>query len=289
MSVRFVFFVAAAFAAACSRPPAAAPAPADGAGVTSTTVSSTSVSSNAAASEVAASGAVPGAASRAAAAAAHDAPANFAWPAAGTADVAFKWSVKRRTATEAEVRCRWFWYLWRSESVVETLESHGNTGEAWRRSRTGEVTGYERLFHVDRKLIEYVPGDLAAVGAAPDWTRLASVVDPSQIGTALTKRGEDVFAGVPVEIWSGESGGVTLEVRWCPEWAVPVRIVRTQGGEILEFDLRDARAAGATPWSRPKSGRYDRVDFADIGDRTTDPFFRRLIANGGVPGSVCTH
>ncbi|MCG3135748.1 MAG: hypothetical protein HMLKMBBP_03504 [Planctomycetes bacterium] len=217
------------------------------------------------------------------------APSRFTWPDRAAADVAFKWSVKRRVGGAAEPRCRWFWYMWRSERRVETLESHGNSGEAWIRDSSGAITGYERHFHVERKTIEYVPGDLAAVGTSADWTRLASVVDPSALGRGLVLSGRAEFGGEPVEVWSGESGGVALEVGWCPGRQLPVRITRTKGEESLEMELRDARQASGAPWSRPKSDRYERTDFADIGDRTTDPFFRRLIASGGVLGSICSH
>jgi len=222
-----------------------------------------------------------------------EAPASAAapldWPATPPAELACRWHVTLRKAGEAQPRCRWDFYLWRTAGVVETLESHNNTGETWRRDASGRVTGYEKSFHVERKVVEYAAGDLAATGTVPDWDRIASVIDPKSLASALAAAGEQEYRGRRLASWSGRIEPADVELLWAADLCVPVRIRRTSPVETLEFELRAVHALADAPWPRPRSRSYEWTDFADVGDKVADPFFRRLLAPGGAFASNCKH
>lgn len=192
---------------------------------------------------------------------------------------------------DTEPRCRWDYFLWRDAACVESLESHGNTGSVWRRDASGRLTSFERSFHVERRVVEYNSGDLVALGVAPDWAAASSLMDPAELGTRLAKAGTGTLAGRATETYRGVSAGAagatTLEVVWIPSLRIPARIERRTATDTLLVELRSAAPRGSARWPRPRSAAYDRVDFADIGDRPTDLFLRRFAAGDGSFG--CRH
>jgi hypothetical protein len=197
--------------------------------------------------------------------------------------------VTLRRGAETKPRCRWDFYLWRTPTVVETLEGHNHSGETWRRDASGRITGHEKSFHVERKVVEYQPGDLAAAATVPSWDRIESVIDPGTLGPVLAADGEVTFRGRVLPRWRGTLGGAEIEVLWAADLRLPVRIRRTTPAESLEFDLRAVHPLREAPWPRPRTRSYEWTDFVDVGDRTTDPFFRRLVASGGAFASNCSH
>jgi hypothetical protein len=182
---------------------------------------------------------------------------------------------------ESAVRERWEWRLWRREGLVESLESRGNTGEAWQRDASGRLIGCDRIFHTEKRVIELMPGDLAALDVARDWVQVGSLVDPRRLGRELRKTGTTHVAGRAAEVYEGKIGAAACAVDWVPSLRLPSRLRRTRGDETILFTLREVHAAGKSPWPRPDASGYLRNDYADIGDMPTDPFMRRFAHGHG--------
>ncbi|MDZ4151299.1 hypothetical protein, partial [Methylicorpusculum sp.] len=71
---------------------------------------------------------------------------------------------------------RYQWRFWRTAKRVETHNLQDNTGEIWTKSTDGKIA-YERVFHDQKQVIEYTPGDLNAIGAVPDWSAIATLLN----------------------------------------------------------------------------------------------------------------
>lgn len=198
-----------------------------------------------------------------------------------------KFHIRLWRGPDADPRCRWDYLLWRDAASVESLESHGNTGSVWRRDPTGRVTTFERSFHVERRVVEYNSGDLVALGVAPAWAAASSLLDPAELGTSLSRTGTGTLSGRETETYRGIAGGSSLEVLWIPSLRIPARIERRTAQDTLVVELRSAAPRGGGSWPRPRTAAYDRVDYADIGDRPTDLFLRRFAAGDGSFG--CRH
>jgi hypothetical protein len=191
--------------------------------------------------------------------------------------------VARRLAPGADP-VEWEWRLWRSEGRVESREDAGFTGEVWTFERDGRLTGHDRVFHRERRVLEYAPGDLAAVGFVPDRERLLGVVHASSLGRELAHGGDETWHGLAAARYAGTTGGAEVEVLWLPRLRLPARVRRVAGDGEIVLELREVHPLAASPWAHDEGSRYHRVDFADLGDRPRDPLLRRL-AHSGVPGA----
>ncbi|MGH7960753.1 MAG: hypothetical protein ACRERD_02865, partial [Candidatus Binatia bacterium] len=112
------------------------------------------------------------------------------------------------------------WYFWREPTQIETRDAAGETSEIWQRSHNGPIF-YQLVFHEDKLVIEYTPAELRAAQHYPDWSHLASMIDPQFLKTYLKKTGKTQILGRQAQGYHGYVNGIELEVWWLETEQLP--------------------------------------------------------------------
>ncbi|MCW5624297.1 MAG: hypothetical protein KIT73_06245 [Burkholderiales bacterium] len=190
----------------------------------------------------------------------------------------------RLEVTDEECRTRQGpeWWLIRESSRVVTAIPALDQAEVWTRDAdTGEVT-LERLFHAQRRVIEYTPGELRTRNAEPDWHALGSVLDPDSLKT-LEATGTGEWRGRPVTMYRGTIGGERIEVDWLSVERLPLRVDRStrRSRSVLTLLALDPSTQRASDEVQRVTPLYIRLDSADFGDMESDPFVQAVEALDG--------
>ncbi len=167
------------------------------------------------------------------------------------------------------------WYMWRQAAQVETRESGNETGEVWRLSRNGQIS-YQRVFHKEKRMIEYTPGDLRSLHRYPDWSRLAGVIDPAILNKELKVYGVAEILGRSARRYQGRLNGVEVEVWWLEREQVPALIRQVYTDREVTLRLNAIYPLSKSPWPHDQTAGYASIDYVDLGDKQIDPFVRRL-------------
>lgn len=167
------------------------------------------------------------------------------------------------------------WYLWRQPNQVETRETSGDTGQIWELSRNGQVS-YLRIFHQEKRIIEYTSGDLRALQSYPGWLKLACLIDPILLKTQLQLNGSVETLGRQAQRYQGRVDEVEFEVLWLEKERIPalVRQMFANRQEIMQ--LKEIHSLHESPWPRSQISEYIHIDYADLGDKEADPFIHSL-------------
>jgi hypothetical protein len=167
------------------------------------------------------------------------------------------------------------WRFWRDHNYVETLNLDDDSGEVWRKAENGDI-GYQRLFHDQQQLIDYLPGDLHALDAVPDWNAVTSLLNPAAL--AALRGGDAVkILDLDAQRYSGQLHGQALKVLWLPTQQLPALIETRQPGQRIVTRLQAIFALPRSPWPYRRASAYGVVDFADIGDKENDPFIKSIL------------
>lgn len=158
----------------------------------------------------------------------------------------------------------------------------GEPVRSWRKTPDGVEL---RELHPDaRRVIVYAPGDLRAMGRAPDWARLAGLVDPALRGR-LSAKSEGSTFGQPMTRYRGtDAQGLPVELDWLADAGLPVRLsVGTPRKAQRNDKAGDADAIQLLALKQLPDGlaftAIDgllEIDHADLGDMELDPFVRGL-------------
>jgi hypothetical protein len=167
------------------------------------------------------------------------------------------------------------WYFWRQPERVEKQDVNQGTSEIWRRGRDGQIF-YERAFHRDQRLIEFVPGDLRALKRYPDWHQLVHVIKPSWLQAQLQHTGTTTILARPAQRYRGRINDTEIEVLWLEGDQIPALVREKSPKREVVLRLRDIYPLPTAPWPRVKTDGYQRIDYADLGDRHNDPWVRRI-------------
>lgn len=185
------------------------------------------------------------------------------------------------------------WYFWREANRIETARSILGLGEIWMRDERGEIT-LRRVFHPDRRIIEYLPRELKALGMEPSWDALGAVIDPrsldagKRIGTTKLPQGR-------ATTYEGVSGGQRVKIWWLDEQQLPAKVERQLENGRFVLALKSLHASAPAAWPRTSEAQlndYQLIDIADFGDMEYDPFIRkveRLDALDGAAGARPRH
>ncbi|MDD5579168.1 MAG: hypothetical protein PHY16_07820 [Methylobacter sp.] len=84
------------------------------------------------------------------------------------------------------------WRFWRTANRAETHNLQDNSGEIWTKSADGTIT-YQRVFHNQQQVIDYVPGDLKTIGSQPGWQAIATLLSQAMIAPLLADDREDIL------------------------------------------------------------------------------------------------
>ncbi len=98
-----------------------------------------------------------------------------------------------------------------------------------------------------------------------EWNKLASLIDPAQLQSQLKKTGEKKTAfGYAVFRYRGRTkdGGMELRVY--------------NHRRALRTELKAIHPLSRTPLAQPDLSGFEEIDFADLGDKESDPFVRRI-------------
>lgn len=172
------------------------------------------------------------------------------------------------------------WELRRASKCVVVSDAERRVTERWDRDEQGRIW-YRRIFHEERKVIEYQPADLRLGGMEARWAPIASVIDPAELGELVRDVRTEVFQGQEVAVYRGLRRGVPTEIGWLAAESIPERIVLE--GKIGTSTLRliSIEPSAAQVCGRLDFDGYETIDFADIGDRHSDAFLERLMRYEG--------
>lgn len=171
------------------------------------------------------------------------------------------------------------WLLWREPDRVETRAPNGD-GEIWRRDPRGDIH-YQRVFHEEKRTIDYVPADLRVLNAIPDWTRLAHMIDPAMLGGELKRIDKTTALGRAAVRYKGRVRGIQHEVLWLTQVQLPARLHTKYRDRTVTVQLKEIYSIDRSPWPRANTNDYVATDYTDIGDNEADPFLRRLMNEAG--------
>ena len=171
--------------------------------------------------------------------------------------------------------------LIRDDSRIE-YRVPGEPVRSWRRTPDGVEL---RELHPDaQRMIVYAPGDLRAMDRAPDWARLAALVDPA-LRARLTATSEGSAFGQPMTRYRGtDAQGLPVELEWLADAGLPVHLSvgmprKAQRDDKSRNDdairLLALRRTPAQLAFTPIDGLLE-IDHADLGDMVLDPFVRGL-------------
>ncbi len=170
------------------------------------------------------------------------------------------------------------WYFWRETQRTETRDELSNQGEIWERNSAGQYF-FTRLFFNERVALEFVPGDLAAMGSSPSWQQLSSLIDPKTLGKELKPQGKGSAGGLSVEYYSGTINNVVTEIDWLPDLQLPARLVKKLSDITVILTVSDCGNVSkfaAKPITKPEFDKLRRLDYTDLGDMEDDPMVRHL-------------
>jgi hypothetical protein len=169
------------------------------------------------------------------------------------------------------------WVFIRSGAQVEL--GRGGYVELWERDERGEIS-WQRVFHDERKLISYTPGELRTERRAPSWEVLNSIIDERLLGS-LRPVGATRYLGHAATRYRGEVDGERIEVLWLDAERLPATVSRRDKTHSYQLRLRELHPAPAPGWPRADLARaadYEYIDGSDLGDREYEPFVRKVLA-----------
>jgi hypothetical protein len=170
------------------------------------------------------------------------------------------------------------WYFWRSPERTETRDELTHQGEIWERDPAGKLF-YTRVFYNEKVALEYVSGDLAALGSHITWKQLSSLIDTNNLGKELVLLNTENLDGLAVEHYAGKLNGVQTEVDWLPSLALAARIHKIQPEGSSQLKLANCAQQpifAVKPISEAELNSFRHIDFTDFGDLESDPMVQHL-------------
>lgn len=169
----------------------------------------------------------------------------------------------------------YLWRFYRAANRLETHNLHDNSGEIWTRSAYGSIS-YQRVFHTQQVIIDYLPGDLKAIGAKIDWLALGTLLDSGMIESLLSDSQEE-FLGRPATHYKNSDPNKTIEIVWLEQEQLPALIRRKEHGHTIVSRITTIHALHQSPWALPDAADYSVTDFADLGDKENDAVIRQIL------------
>lgn len=176
------------------------------------------------------------------------------------------------------------WRFFREADRIEIENLQARTGERWQRD--GRTQFFFKVFHADRRSIEYRSDDLKVINAALSWQQHALLIDPAVL-QSLRLEETGWRDGYPYRRYRGVANGEKLDVVWRVDLNLPAVLERERADYRERTVLKAAHALAASPWARQDQSDYEVIDFADLGDRERDPFVLRVQAQ--IPGGDLHH
>ncbi|ATE60552.1 hypothetical protein [Thauera sinica] len=176
------------------------------------------------------------------------------------------------------------WHFFREPDRIDIENVAARTGERWQRD--GKVQFFFKVFHADRRSVEYRIDDLKLINATLSWEQHALLIDP-QVLQGLELQDAGWQDGYPYRRYGGTANGERLDVTWRLDLNLPVVLERSRADYRERSVLKAVYPLASSPLARPDQSDYEVIDFADIGDRERDPFVLRVQAQ--LPGGDVHH
>ncbi len=170
------------------------------------------------------------------------------------------------------------WRFWRDNRKIDIERPRLALGESW--VLDGRNLIHHKLYHADRKAIEFQQDDLTMLQQTPSWQKLSLLFDPSLL--QQLQAGEiDWSAGYPKQAYQGTLNGMSWHIVMRLDQALPLLIERQQAGFSERTELHGSYPLKAAPWQPAATDNYEIIDYADLGDRESDPFVIKVQAQMG--------
>ncbi|KJV07319.1 hypothetical protein [Methylocucumis oryzae] len=181
-----------------------------------------------------------------------------------------------KQVTTAKDKQQSHWYLWRAPMRMETRDELTQQGELWERNNQAQMF-YTKLFFNEKTIVEFVPGDLAALGKSPSWPQLHSLIDPAVLGKRLLLTQEQRIGDTQVQHYRGKLQQAEIELAWLPNMQLPLRLWKKMPEEELVLTLKTcAQTLPVQPISQTELSQFRHLDYTDFGDMEDDPLVKRL-------------
>ncbi|MFZ5505987.1 MAG: hypothetical protein ACOY7P_10950 [Pseudomonadota bacterium] len=147
--------------------------------------------------------------------------------------------------------------------------------ESWQRVDNGFE--FERVFHADRRTVEYAPGELRTLHIEPDWAVLRAGLDRGTLAGLKAAAHRKGPHGETVR-YARKNGSTSVTLDWLPRHQLPERLERVAGKRRSELKLAGIRPFDAAALAALDARRdsYLRIDASDFGDMEGDPFVQKV-------------
>lgn len=170
------------------------------------------------------------------------------------------------------------WRLWRDDRQIVIDRPQLGVGELWQRD--GRSLIHRKLYHHDRRAIEFQEDDLKMLETKPAWQKLSLLVDRGLL-EKLSATDVEWSDGVPIREYRGQVGDWHWQVVMRLDIGLPLSIVRERDGVSETTELQNAYPLNKAPWQPKASEDYEIIDFADLGDKEYDPFVIKVQSQMG--------
>jgi hypothetical protein len=113
--------------------------------------------------------------------------------------------------------------------------------------------------------VTFAPGDLRARGREPQWTHIASIVDPALRGQLVAGRDTRAFDDVLQRYRGTDAGKHRIELDWLATAAMPMRYRIDAEAASETIELRAVRSLPSAQAFTPTADLRE-TDGADLGD-----------------------
>lgn len=170
------------------------------------------------------------------------------------------------------------WRYWRNGQQIVIERPQLGLGELWQRD--GKALIHRKLYHADRRAIEFQEDDLRMSETKPSWQKLALLVD-QKVLEQLTAGDVEWSDNHPIREYQGKIGDSQWYIVMRMDLGLPVLIDREHDGVSEHTELLNAYELNAAPWQPTPTDGYDVIDYADLGDKEYDPFVIKVQAQMG--------
>lgn len=171
------------------------------------------------------------------------------------------------------------WRLWRGNTRIITERPQLGVGELWQKD--GKTIIHRKLYHRYQRAIEFQQDDLRMQQAAPSWQKLSVLVDQALLKQLSAGELEWSDDGYPIREYHGKVGETIWHVVMRMDWGLPMLIERQQGEFSERTELLQIYPLAQAPWQPTAADGYEIIDYADLGDKESDPFVIKVQAQMG--------
>lgn len=152
----------------------------------------------------------------------------------------------------------------------------------WWRFDNPKHPQFSRVFGEAKRRIDYYAGDLRTLGVWVSQAEIESFTS-EHLRQVLTKVPQSSCA--TAEAYEGEYQQVHYQLLWSTTLGLPLVLETEVGGKVSRWQAQQLLTNDTVKQQLQQWQRYQRTDFADVGDNEQDPFLAKMINQGFVEHS----